>query len=347
MNKRNNADISLEERLAKRHIFKASIRPDFPTKEMLVELVNACNHRCIFCAQAKMTRKTREISPELLKRVMREAHELGVEEIGFYSTSEPFMCKSLSSYVRFAKEIGFNYVYITTNGALATEERLKEVIDSGLDSLKFSINAGTRETYVFIHGADDFDKVIERLMFCYRYRESTGKKFRLYVSYIVTRFNQHEIESFRENYSRYCDYIAFCPVFNLGGLVPEIYTDIMPLDAKKPEKRPCHNLFDAIGITCEGYLTACGCADFQSYLIVADLNKTSLYDGWYSEKFTELRKRYIEDNLQGLQCYNCVYGKKEYFRPLSDEYATLIPMEQVFTDKYIKERMSKFPDILR
>ena len=139
MNKRNNADISLEERLAKRHIFKASIRPDFPTKEMLVELVNACNHRCIFCAQAKMTRKTREISPELLKRVMREAHELGVEEIGFYSTSEPFMCKSLSSYVRFAKEIGFNYVYITTNGALHDRRRLKEVIDSGLTASSFPL----------------------------------------------------------------------------------------------------------------------------------------------------------------------------------------------------------------
>lgn len=73
-----------------------------------------------------------------------------------------------------------------------------------------------------------------------RYEEALylteGKKFRLYVSYIVTRFNQHEIESFRENYSRYCDYIAFCPVFNLGGLVPEIYTDIMPLDAKNPKK---------------------------------------------------------------------------------------------------------------
>ncbi|HOV70442.1 MAG TPA: SPASM domain-containing protein, partial [Clostridia bacterium] len=140
-------------------------------------------------------------------------------------------------------------------------------------------------------------------------------------------------------YSKYCDYIAFCPVFNLGGLMPEIYTQIMPHGTKIPAKRECHNIFDAIGITCEGYLTACGCADFQNYLIVADLNKTSLYEGWYGEKFTELRSRYLEDCLQGLQCYNCVYAKTEPFVPLSEEYASIIPMEEVFTDKHLKERL--------
>ena len=36
-------------------------------------------------------------------------------------------------------------------------------IDAGLDSIKFSINAGSRATYALIHGKDDFERVSEHL----------------------------------------------------------------------------------------------------------------------------------------------------------------------------------------
>ncbi|GHU43753.1 radical SAM protein [Spirochaetia bacterium] len=341
---RKRIEIQLEERMKTRMNFQETLHPVFPHKEMLVELVNGCNHKCIFCAQSKMTRKRREIDKNLLLRIMREAHELGVKEIGFYSTSEPFLCKNLAMYVKEAKDTGFEYVYITTNGALATPQRLKEVIDSGADSIKFSINAGTSETYKFIHGYDDFDKVISHLRFCKEYRESANRIFKLYVSYIITRFNVGEIELFKERYSRYCDYISFNPVFNLGGMVPEIYDRISSTPPPgKSFKRPCHNLFDSIGITSEGYLTACGCADFQGYLIVADLNKTSLYDGWYSDKFTGLRKRYLADSLEGLQCFNCVYANKLPYEPLDRDYATIIDMADVFTARHLNNRLNKYP----
>jgi len=344
MSNRKRTEIHLKERMNTRLNFKESVRPAFPHKEMLVELVNRCNHKCIFCAHGKMTRNYNEIDPALLYRVMCEANVLGVREIGFYSTSEPFLSKNLALYVKQAKRIGFEYVYISTNGAVASEDQLKAVIDNGVDSIKFSINAGTRETYAFIHGFDDFDKVISRLKFCKDYRDSSGSNFKLYISYIITRFNVEEIQLFKDFYSEYCDYISFNPIFNIGGLTPEIYSDISTLPPP-PEtfKRPCHSLFDSIGITCEGYLTACGCADFQGYLIVADLNETSLHDGWYSDKFTILRQRYIDDKLEGLQCYNCVYAKKVPFVPLSSKYATLIDMDDVFSNHLLHKRLDKYP----
>ena len=46
---------------------------------------------------------------------------------------------------------------MTSNGALATPEKIRAVIDAGLDSIKFSINAPERKMYAFIHGKDDFD----------------------------------------------------------------------------------------------------------------------------------------------------------------------------------------------
>ena len=54
-----------------------------------------------------------------------------------------FLVKNLADYVSHAKNaIGYDYLFITTNGALAIPETVKAVLDAGLDSIKFSISAG-------------------------------------------------------------------------------------------------------------------------------------------------------------------------------------------------------------
>src|SRR5262245_39894616 len=79
--------------------------PPFP-KNMMVELSNACNHACIFCANPKMTRPIGRINPLLLERLLAEAHALGVSEVGFYTTGDPFVHKDLAKFVGIAKSLG-------------------------------------------------------------------------------------------------------------------------------------------------------------------------------------------------------------------------------------------------
>ena len=67
------------------------------------------------------------------------------------------MTKNLHQFVKVAKDNGIKRVYITSNGALANIERVKETLKAGLDSIKFSINAGTRQ-HKLIHGKDDLKK---------------------------------------------------------------------------------------------------------------------------------------------------------------------------------------------
>ncbi|MCI8814672.1 MAG: radical SAM protein [Lachnospiraceae bacterium] len=136
--------------------------PPFPYN-MLVELTNRCNHACVFCAHKKMHRSFRNCDKKLMTDIIQQAYELGTREIGFYLTGEPFLNKDLEYYVGLCKRIGFEYIYITTNGVLAKKERVKNLWELGLSSLKFSINAATRKTYQFIHGRDDFDKVMKNI----------------------------------------------------------------------------------------------------------------------------------------------------------------------------------------
>ncbi len=303
--------------------------PPFP-RNMLVELSNACNHSCIFCANSYATRKMGRLDSTLLRRLMSEAYELGTREIGFYTTGEPFVHKDLPQFTSWAREIGYEYIYISTNGAMATPERAKAVIDAGMNSIKFSINAGSKETYAKIHGHDEWDKVIDNLRFISEYRKTLDRHLALFISFAVTNITRHEIESFTRDISPLVDEISFRECTTQFGQMPLVQS-LLGVSEAPPPTTICKMPFNRLHITCEGYLTAC-CTDYQNYLVVADLNKVSLTEGWASDPFQKLRRRHMEKDLAGTLCGNCWLGRKDHIEAILPDLATTIEYSQFYQD---------------
>lgn len=281
-----------------------TLEPPFPKSNFLMELSNACNHACIFCAHQKMKRKIGKMDKQLAFDILQQAYDLGTREVGFYATGEPFLVNDLPEYIKKAKEIGYTYVYLTSNGSLATPEKVKAVIDSGLDSLKFSINAPERKMYQFIHGKDDFDRVVEHLKYVNAYRKESGKDFKIYITGILTKYTEQMKDMYDDVFKGLADQIVFKLVYNQGGYMPEVET-LLKCDCDDETYRRCNLPFDAVSVTCEGYLSIEN-ADYENMLIVADLNKTSLKDGWYGEKMKDMRRRFMENDLGGTLCDGCV-----------------------------------------
>ena len=319
-----NSEFSLLKRLADEpHVSPAlTEHPPFP-KNMMVELSNACNHACIFCANPKMTRPIGRMDPDLLERLLREAQAMGVSEVGFYTTGDPFVHKDLAKFVALAKSLGIRYTYVSTNGALATPERARAVIDAGLDSMKFSINAGSRATYKAIHGRDEYDKVLENLTWVSEYRKTLGRPLYLSVTCVVINQNSHEVDTFRKRVGPLVDDIYFSPGGIQAGNMLENRDVLLPNDQPIPEFKPCWMLFGRAHVTCEGYLTLC-CVDYQNYLALVDLKTTSLADAWLHTRFADMRRRHLENKLEGTLCYNCLYGKLTPIQPLVPEFATVV-----------------------
>ena len=112
------ADVSLDERVRLKKADRSelyTLEPPFPKTNFLMELSNVCNHACIFCAHQKMQRKVSKMNQSTGFRILQEAYDLGTREVGFYATGEPFLVPELP-------------------------EKIRSVIDAGLDSIKFSIN---------------------------------------------------------------------------------------------------------------------------------------------------------------------------------------------------------------
>ena len=312
-----------------------TLEPPFPTTNFLLELSNACNHACLFCAHQKMRRKVGKMAPEMVESALRQAYELGAREVGMYATGEPFIVPELAEYVKLAKDIGYTYVYLTSNGSLATPERIRAVVDAGVDSVKFSINAPERKLYEFIHGRDDFDTVMEHLKYLNQYRKESGRDFKIYITGILTRYTEHTRDDYFKVFGGLADQIVFKDVYNQGGYMPEIDWQLKCTHDKEQTRR-CNLPFDALCVTCEGYLSVEN-ADFENMLIVADLNKVSLKEGWYGDKMKDIRRMFLEDCLEGTLCHGCVHHCQSPAKPLMPEYATDNP--DIFLDRQVRERI--------
>jgi len=119
--------------------------PSFP-KEFYLDLTSFCNHKCVFCSNPKIKTKA-TMDHDFVFHILDEAYQNGARELGIYATGESFLVKNLAEYIAYAKNIGYEYVFITTNGVLVNEKIGKPVLVAGLDSIKFSISAGRKETY--------------------------------------------------------------------------------------------------------------------------------------------------------------------------------------------------------
>lgn len=292
-----------------------------------LEVTNACNHKCVFCPNIDSKRKKQMIDYELAKRVISECAEfLGEDKkICFHMNGEPLLYDKLVDLIRYAKEKTYDYVFLTTNGSRAGNEILSELFDAGLDSIKFSINAGSRETYKKVHGLDDFDKAMEALRFSSEYRKKKNMNYKIYVSCVGINDNKDELEVFNKVASNYADEVVFYyPCAYAGQKIDkskELRCELDSLDIKSFEiihNYPCAVLWNSINITCEGYLSLC-CSESDNRLIVEDINNKAIKEAWLGEKMSRIREKHKVGDIEDTPCFSCITESDYYEKNIDKE----------------------------
>lgn len=295
-----------------------SATPAFP-RTMFVEISNLCNHACAFCAYPKMTRPGKRIDFTLLDRLLREAYGLGTRDAGFYSGAEPFTSPDLERIIKTAKDLGYEYVFISTNGALASEKRLAACFDHGLDSIKFSVNGADRETYKRVHGRDHFDRVLASIAFAHDYRARAGLDYYIAVSFVMIDTpevsNLATRDALKGLVGPWADEVIFFDADSENGQM----LGLAPMQVRAP----CPLPFQRLHVTAEGYLRVC-CNDYQNYLTVADLNHVTLQDAWQAPIFREIRQRHLDKRLEGTLCHNCIHNVNAPIEPLVPSLAVKV-----------------------
>ena len=286
-------------------------KPSFPDT-IKIEITSRCNFRCGYCAAGQHLRPVGDMNQEFLFRILHEAKSIGVREIGMFLLGESFLVKELPAYIRYAKEkAGIEYVFLTTNGSLCSPQRLEAVIDAGLDSLKFSINAGTPEKYKEMHGVDCFAKVMKNLKWLGERRRKPGCSLKMSVSSIFIEEDKSDLEKLRETVLQYVDDFYFLPYYNQAGHVQNIggFVGNPGRLGSLVSPIPCWGLFNSAKISWNGWLTACY-FDHDNRFEIADLEQVSLMEAWHHPKFVELREQHLSGIVGGSLCAECLGCRK-------------------------------------
>lgn len=294
-----------------------SATPPVP-RSVKIELTARCDFQCFFCASAMRLRDKADIDPVFFRRVLKELRALGVEEIGLFYLGESFLCRWLPEAIRYAKhDCGYPYAFLTTNGRMATPERVRECMQAGLDSLKFSFNFSDAQQFMEVTNvkAADFHKVEQNLKAARAVRDEveavTGHRCGLYASSI--RYDDAQLVKMQSAVQRILPYVDehyWLPLYGQAGLtsgargtVPTAGNQGRIGALRKP--LPCWSLFTEGHITYDGRLSAC-CFDHDGRFDMGDLTRQSFMQAWQGEPFQALRRANLAENVCGTACETCI-----------------------------------------
>lgn len=297
--------------LNKKHDLSAlGVKPPFPMVVKL-DICNSCNYSCIFCPHAVRDYGTGCIDFELGKRIIRECYENGAREICLAMRGEPLLNPHMPEYVKYAKGIGYDYVFTNSNGFLLNEKTSEKLLDAGLDSIKISFNAPA-ESYALVHGINGYDIVKKNIVNF----DSIRKNYdcRLFVSYVAIKQTRKQAEAVMQELSGYIDEYVIMNANSRGGGVNFLDEEVFEGSDDYTFTYPCSQLFNTINITAEGYVIIC-CQDFENVGVVGDANHESIADIWAGKTFCDFRKKYLAKELKGTLCMNCLFDSNDIVTP--------------------------------
>lgn len=281
-----------------------------------IELTSQCNYRCGFCAHRLRMKERGDMDPGFFERVVPEMVAAGVEELGMFYIGESFMCDWLPDAIAFAKTSGIKYVFLTTNGSLATPKRVDDCMRAGLDSLKFSMNNADEAQFVEVAAvkAKLFRDSLANLKGARAVRDAGGYRCGIFASSIRYDGEQQErMQALVDEMLPHVDEHYWLPLYSMGSLATEREEELgyRPIAGNQGrlgalrEPLPCWSLFTEGHVTHEGKLSAC-CFDAGDKWIMADLNQVSFMDGWNSDAFVQLREAHLRRDVSGTICESCV-----------------------------------------
>ena len=131
----------VEKKLLSNDLKKKNITP----LSIDIEVSAFCDLACPFCFREAIVTPDKIIDEKFCFKLIDQASEMGVPSIKFNWRGEPLLHPKISKFIDYAKKRGIIDTIINTNATHLTEEKSKELINSGLDYIIYSFDGGTKK----------------------------------------------------------------------------------------------------------------------------------------------------------------------------------------------------------
>jgi len=268
-----------------------------------LETSNYCNLRCVMCPHSMPDEGFDKgmMSFDLAKKIIDEGSKEGLYSLKLNMRGEPLLNKHLIDMVSYAKEKCVLEVMFNTNGLLLTEEKIRDLINAGIDLIIISIDGATKETYESIRVGGNYDLLEHNIRFLSDYRKKKRlRKPIIRLQFVKMKENIHELNMYIEKWKHYVD------VLTANDYSMRVRQEDKSVKERKAIGRVCcPHPWRRVSVTWEGKALMC-CVDWNIRSPVGDCNKESIKEIWHGERMTFVRN-YLKrlEHVKVEACKNC------------------------------------------
>lgn len=298
-------DLTPEEKIEQR---RHHMRLDFPYAYGISLGEFDCNRRCRMCPMFRRPPKiNRYISDEVIERAYKEVGDRNCN-VELSAFGETFLHPKADDFLFMARRLCPNAeIVVATNGTLLDRERCERIVDSGIDYLSFSLDAGSAESYRWLCGADDYEAACRNLETLVEVRNKrNGKHLTIGTHIIAIKELAHEFDAFVQRWSGVVDNAVVRNYGNWGGLVDD--NGLTPAERQRiPEERyPCAWLWYATKIEPDGDVSKCFIHVTGDDNPLGNIMRQDFEEIWRGERIRALREMHCQNRYDEIEfCPTC------------------------------------------
>ena len=190
-----------------------------------------------------------------------------------------------------------------TNGSLLDDKKIKEILNSGLDSLTISIDSPIKEKYENIRIGLNFNTVFSNIKNLFNYRKKFSiKKPLIRINMVTLKENIGDRRLFKKIFKPFADIVEIIDSHNFAGGMDSCggkeYSQVL--------RFPCYLIFSKIVIDADGTVRKCS-IDYGEESHIGDLKKGTLAEILHSQKVVKLKNQMLNYDFSAPGCKNCTF----------------------------------------
>ena len=262
-------------------------------KYIQIETTLICNGNCWFCPQQSATRRPLIMEEWVWRKIIDEARGLGITYRPFL-INEPFSDKRMTEIVRYIKEDPTAQVEFNTNAELLTPAISRELIEIGVDVMRFSVDGIRRETFAQSRQID-YDTVYNNVEYFLEAVHRSGREVQTEVRMIKLPGTEEEQREYRDYWeARHPSAVVFTDLYNYPWT-----------GQTHAYQLPCIKIIDQMFFYVDGRATLC-CWDARERQIVGDVKQEHVLDIWNGETLRRCRQLLDEGRRDEIElCSRC------------------------------------------
>lgn len=282
-------------------------------RTIYIETTNLCNAKCPMCPHEKITREKGVMSWSLFEKIVNDCKELDLEETTIYlhKEGEPLLDNKIFERIKYIKKQlpKLKEVVLNTNAMLLNEDKAKELIDSKIDKVFFSVDGATRKSYEKLRLGLDYETVVKNLQYFLNLKKQTKSKIHTVMQMLVYKENRHEVSMYNELWKDLADEIFIKEMHNyLDAGMSQLTTQ-----KSKEQLRICTDPYDMMVVYCNGEVGIC-CWDYDNFAKVGDVRNSSIVEVFNNSHYENIRTKMKNFEANGLNpCNRClrVFGQDQ------------------------------------